>query len=447
MSRTGASHDPSGQPHTLGAPGVPGQVEIIDCTLRDGEQAPGVWFTVAEKLDLAAALDSAGVELLDAGFPASSASDIEAMQEMRRLGLRARIGATARPLPGDVAAAETARAQEVFLFMPTSDFRLQQTLGISRQRATAIFRAGAEDVVARGMGLNLVFEDATRADPYVLGAVVESLRKHVPIARLILADTVGCATPASIDALVRTVRRTVGDDIALCPHCHNDFGMAGANTLAAVAAGARAVTCTVNGIGERAGNADLAEVVTALTFLYGIEHGVELEKLPALSQMVERISGIYMSPTKPVTGLNVFRHESGVHVDGMLKTPRSYEFLPSAAVGRDTEYVLGKHSGTGIIRKILQDADIECDEDLIAELLQIVKSLVARRDKNEHDRMFWRSRAFHASQMSGIDPEAILRIARQRTGHPAQDADRDMDQDIDQIIGQAMDRATGQANE
>ena len=446
MGRTGASHDQSGQPHTYGAAGIPERVEIIDCTLRDGEQAPGVWFTVEEKLDLAMALDSAGVELLDAGFPASTASDIEAMQEMRRLGLRARIGATARPLPGDVAAAEIARAHEVFLFMPTSDFRLQQTLGISRQRATAIFRAGAEDVVARGMGLNLVFEDATRADPHVLGTMVESLRRHVPIARLILADTVGCATPASIDALVRTLGQAVGGDIALCPHCHNDFGMAGANTLAAVAAGARAVTCTVNSIGERAGNADLAEVVTGLTFLYGIEHGVDLAQLPALAQMVERISGIYMSPTKPVTGLNVFRHESGVHVDGMLKTPRSYEFLPSAAVGRDTEYVLGKHSGTGIIRKILQDAGIEGDEDLVAELLQIVKSLVERRDKQEHDRMLWRSRAFHSSQLSGIDPAEIVGIARHRLGLPSPGPDPDIDPDIDPDM-RTMDQDTGQALE
>lgn len=415
MSRSETRHDPSGHPEP-GTTALPKRVEIIDCTLRDGEQAPGVWFSVAEKLALATALDEAGVDVLDAGFPASSASDIEAMQGMRMLGLHARIGATARPLPGDVAAAEKARAHEVFLFMPTSDFRLKETLNISRKRATEIFRAGAEDVVTRGMRLNLVFEDASRADITALIAVVEALRKHVPIERLVLADTVGCATPASMEVLVSTLRRAVGPEIALCPHGHNDFGMATANTLAAVAAGASSVTCTVNGIGERAGNADLAEVTAALTFLYGIEHRVDVAKLQALSQMVERMSGLHMSPTKPVTGLNVFRHESGVHVDGMLKTPKSYEFLPSAAVGRDTEYVLGKHSGTGIIRKIMQDAGIAVDDAVAAELLQVVKQRIEERDKKQHERMFWRSRAFHSSCLSGLDPEEVLGIARQRLG-------------------------------
>lgn len=436
MSRSETRNDSSGQPEP-GTPDLPESVEIIDCTLRDGEQAPGVWFSVAEKLALATALDEAGVDVLDAGFPASSASDIEAMQGMRILGLQARIGATARPLPGDVAAAEKAKAHEVFLFMPTSDFRLKETLNISRKRATEIFRAGAEDVVARGMGLNLVFEDASRADVTALITVVEALRKHVPIERLVLADTVGCATPASMDTLVRTLRRAVGPEIALCPHGHNDFGMATANTVAAVAAGAGSVTCTVNGIGERAGNADLAEVTAALTFLYGIEHRVDVAKLQALSQMVERMSGLHMSPTKPVTGLNVFRHESGVHVDGMLKTPKSYEFLPSAAVGRDTEYVLGKHSGTGIIRKIMQDAGIVIDDAVAADLLQAVKQRIEERDKKQHERMFWRSRAFHASCLSGLDPEEILAIARQRLGLDARQSENTDGHEHEPVADQA----------
>src|SRR5688572_776793 len=207
-------------------------VTVIDCTLRDGEQAPGVWFTTEEKLELARALSQAGVAVLDAGFPASSAADLEAMQEMHRAGLLARIAATARPVPSDIIAAEQARADEVFLFMPTSDFRLRETLGITRERAYQIFRDGAEAVVARGMRLNLVFEDATRAKASQLVQMVESLRPYVPIERLVICDTVGCGHPTGMEQLIRTLDMVFDGEVELCSHSHNDFGFAGANTVA-----------------------------------------------------------------------------------------------------------------------------------------------------------------------------------------------------------------------
>lgn len=395
-------------------PRLPQSVDVIDCTLRDGEQAPGVWFTVEEKLQLATKLSEAGVKVLDAGFPASSGADLEALQEMRRRGLRARIGATARPVGNDVQAAEKAHVDEVFLFMPTSEFRIKETLGITRDRANDIFRKGAEEVVGRGMRLNLVFEDATRADPAQLIETVQSLR-HVAIERLVIADTVGCGHPASVEALITTLDNAFDRQITLCAHCHNDFGLAGANTLAAVAGGARAITCTVNGIGERAGNADLAECVAGLTHLYQVEHGVDPRSLPALSQMVERMSGIHTSATKPVTGFNVYRHESGVHVDGMLKDARSYEFLPAAWVGRQSEYVLGKHSGTSLIRHLLAQAGLEGEAELVQELLKEAKAQTEARSKSEHERAFARKEAFALLGLSGIDPGPLLaRRARRR---------------------------------
>ncbi|MFF3768155.1 LeuA family protein [Streptomyces sp. NPDC001922] len=389
-------------------PHLPASVEVIDCTLRDGEQAPGVWFTTQEKLDLATALSDAGVSALDAGFPASSGSELEAMQAMHDLGLSASIAATARPLPQDVAAAVKAYADEVFLFMPTSDLRLKETLGITRDQAAAVFRSGAEAAAAGGLGVNLVFEDATRTDPRQLIDTAVELRRHVPVRRLVLADTTGCAHPATMQQLIHRVDHALDHEITLCTHNHNDFGLATANTLAAVSAGARAITCTVNGLGERAGNADLAECVAALTHLYGVEHGVDPLALPALSADVERASGVATSPIKPVTGFNVFRHESGVHVDGMLKDNRSYEFLPAAWTGRRSEYVLGKHSGTSLVRHLFASAGLRCDDALVARALGEVRDAVERRDKAAHGQAHTDVRATYRRLLSGYDPARLI---------------------------------------
>lgn len=395
-------------------PRIPEAIEVIDCTLRDGEQTPGVWFTLEEKLELAEMLSNAGVAVLDAGFPASSAADREALQEMKKKNLTAKIGATARPLPRDIAAAAEAQADEVFLFMPTSDLRLTETLGITRDRASQLFRTGAEDVVGRGMKLNLVFEDATRADPMLLIRLVHELRYYVPISRLVVCDTVGCATPDSMQYLIEMLDDSFDRQIALCMHAHNDFGLAGANTLAGVVGGARAITTTVNGIGERAGNADLSECVAALSHIYRVHHGIDGRALVDLSRAVEKLSGIHTSPLKPVTGFNVYRHESGVHVDGMLKDSRSYEFLPAAWVGRKSEYVLGKHSGTALIRHLMTEAGLDCDAELAQRMLDEVKIASEKRSKDEHRRAFARKEAFGLLSLSGVDSETIVAEQKQQ---------------------------------
>lgn len=397
------------------------RVETIDCTLRDGEQAPGVGFTIAEKVEIAKALSIAGVDVLDAGFPASGAAEVETLQELRNQGLRSKIGATARPFPGDIAAADDAHAEEVFLFMPTSDTRIENTLGTTRLLAADLFHTGAENVVSRGMGLNVVFEDATRAQPDFLIEVIERIAGAFPVRRVIIADTVGCATPDSMASLVRRFMDTFGSSIVVCPHCHNDFGLATANTLHAVLAGCTSVTCTVNGLGERAGNADLAEVAAALQYLHGIEHGIDLTALPAVAELVERRSGVHTSFTKPITGLNVFRHESGVHVDAMLKSTDSYEFLPSAAVGRRTEFVLGKHSGRALVDNLLTSVQPEpVDDDTVMGLLAVLKARYAHADKIEHERYYEQRRRFFNEHLSGLAREELMLLAA-KTAQPILD--------------------------
>jgi isopropylmalate/homocitrate/citramalate synthase len=238
--------------------------------------------------------------------------------------------------------------------------------------------------------------------------LVDSLRARVPIRRLVLCDTIGCAYPAGIAHLVETLLPAVAGGIELCMHCHNDFGMAVANTLAGIAAGATAVTCTVNGLGERAGNADLAETAAALTFLYQVAHNVDPRGLDALSKLVERCSAIHNSPIKPVTGYNVFRHESGVHVDGMLKEASSYQFLPAAWLGREPEYVLGKHSGSALIRHLRASAGLSNEQAAVAEMVGMVKSVMEERSKLAHYSMFARVEEFQRGALAGVDRQSVI---------------------------------------
>jgi isopropylmalate/homocitrate/citramalate synthase len=403
-------------------PALPPAVEVIDCTLRDGEQAPGVSFSVEEKVELARALIAAGVRVLDAGFPAASAADREAMQAIRALGTDTAVAATARPLPADIAAAESAKATDVFMFMPTSDARLSQTLRMTRAQAVERLMAGVEDARGRGLGVSLVFEDATRADPLWMAELLERILPRFEISRVVLADSVGRCCPARMGRLFTFFVARFGASPALCAHCHNDFGLATSNTLAAVAAGARAITVTVNGIGERAGNADLAETIAACTYLYGVAHGVDPTHLLELSRKVERMSGIHMSALKPVTGYNVFRHESGVHVDAMLKDRSSYEFLESSWVQREPEYVLGKHSGVALVRKLIADAGFKPDDDLVREVLALAKQRAEARDRSEHERAYRAHVLALEKLLGGIDP-ADLRAVFTTRPRPLADAD------------------------
>ena len=386
------------------------KIEIIDCSLRDGEQSPGIWFDFDEKLALARALSEAGVTVLDAGFPASSPEEMEIMQAMANDGLAATVGATARPIHRDIVSAHKAHAQEIFLFMPTSNLRLNNTLGWSRETASDNFTRAACEAAELGMRIGLVFEDATRADPVYMIDLVNTLQEVVPewIEHVIIADSVGCSKPQSMRALFEKLYQACGSEITLVPHCHNDFGLATANTLAAVQGGAQAVTTTVNGIGERAGNADLAEVVAGLTHLLNLPHGINPRALMDLSLLVACISGIPVHPLKPVVGHNAFRHESGLHVDAMLKNHHSYEFLPADWVGRKREYVIGKHSGSAALVQHFLSQNGECLERDIAEaVLQRIKHKQMSGSKAEHQAWFNTYQKTIEGLLAGVDEEFV----------------------------------------
>lgn len=337
------------------------RIRVFDTTLRDGEQSPGATMMPAEKLRLAHQLDALGVDVIEAGFPVSSLDDFAAVQKIAREVRRPVIAALARATSGDVdraaAALEGAERARLHVFIATSELHLTHKLGI--RPAECIERAVAAIERARRYTDDVEFsaEDATRTDIAFLCRVVEAALA-AGATTINVPDTVGYAHPAELQRIVRTLFAAVPTlrDAVLSVHCHDDLGLAVANSLAAVEAGARQVECTVNGIGERAGNAPLEEVVMALEVrgdALPYTTGVETTELYRTSRLLARLTGIHPQPNKAVVGKNAFAHEAGIHQDGIIKERTTYEIMTPAMVGvPETQLVLGKHSGrTALARR------------------------------------------------------------------------------------------------
>ena len=330
------------------------QVKIFDTTLRDGEQSPGCSMTAKEKLRLAHQLDHLGVDIIEAGFPIASDGDFQAVRAVAREVRRPVIAALARCRREDVEqawrAVEGAAHPRIHAFLATSDIHLQHKLRISRQQC--LDQACEAVTLAKSFCQDVEFspEDATRSDIdfvcIVLAAVIEA-----GATTLNLPDTVGYAVPSEYAELIQTIRRRVPgiERVTISAHCHNDLGLAVANSFAAVSAGARQVECTINGIGERAGNASLEEIVMTMRVRgdrYPYETGVVSEHLFPVSQLLTEITGVPVQPNKAVIGRNAFAHEAGIHQDGMIKNSQTYEIMTPQSVGvPNTRLVLGKHSG------------------------------------------------------------------------------------------------------
>jgi 2-isopropylmalate synthase len=330
------------------------RITIFDTTLRDGEQSPGCSMNVQEKVRLARQLDRVGVDVIEAGFPIASDGDFAAVQAVAAAVPRPIIAALARAARHDIERASQALRSAVrpriHVFLATSDIHLQHKLRISRQQC---LDQAAESVrLARTFCEDVEFspEDATRTEPEFLFQVLEAVIQ-AGATTLNIPDTVGYSVPAEFGELIRNIREKVRgiDGVIISTHCHNDLGLAVANSLAGVANGARQVECTINGIGERAGNASLEEIVMALRVRgdrYPYQTSVVSEQLYPTSQLLEEITGIPVQPNKAIIGRNAFAHEAGIHQDGMLKNRLTYEIMTPQSVGvPDSKLVLGKHSG------------------------------------------------------------------------------------------------------
>jgi 2-isopropylmalate synthase len=376
------------------------RIQVFDTTLRDGEQAPGFSMTAAEKLRLAQQLDRLGVDIIEAGFPISSDGDFEAVRTIAGAIRRPIIAGLARALPVDIdrawAALSMAAHPRIHVVLATSDIHLEHKLRITRaqclvQVATAVAHARAycDDV-------EFSAEDATRTDLAFLCEIAEVAVK-AGATTINLPDTVGYAMPGDIEKMFTTVGKQIGSRAVLSAHCHNDLGLAVANSLAAIQAGARQVECTINGIGERAGNASLEEIVMALQVRAdALPHstGINTQALVPTSNTLSSIVGVSVPPNKAIVGANAFAHEAGIHQDGMLKHALTYEIMRPESVGAaGTRLVLGKHSG-------LRGLDARC------------RALGHRLRQPELERLYVRVTAL-ADRTKTVDDDQLTTIIRE----------------------------------
>ncbi len=411
-------------------------VRIFDTTLRDGEQSPGATLNIDEKLEIARQLARLGVDVIEAGFPIASPGDFEAVRQVARDTGRLEnppiIAGLARANKTDIdrawEAVREAKRPRIHTFLATSDIHLQYKLKISREEC--VRRVGEMVAYARSLCEDVEFspEDAGRSDPEFLYQVL-AVAIQAGATTLNIPDTVGYTTPAEFGALIAGIREHVpgARDVIISAHCHNDLGLATANTLAAIQNGARQVEVTVNGIGERAGNTSLEEVVMALhtrPTVYGVRTNIDTTQIMRTSRLVSAYTGMVVQPNKAIVGANAFSHEAGIHQDGVLKNPLTYEIMRPETVGlTESKLVLGKHSGRHAFQAKVAGLGYELKPEELNRVFERFKELCDKKkvvadadieaiinDEIYQPVELWRLEHIQVSCGSGLRPTATVRL-------------------------------------
>lgn len=347
-------------------------VRIFDTTLRDGEQTPGVSLTAEEKVKIARQLDKLGVDSVEAGFPIASKGELESVEAVATAGLSCETVALARTNHSDIDAAIQSKVKCIHIFLATSDLHLKYKLKLTREQVLEKIADSISYAKSRGVLVEYSAEDATRTD-------IEFLRKAYQAAeragadRINIPDTVGASSPQTITQITKDIASTVKLPISI--HCHDDFGLAVANSLAAVEAGAVQIHVAMNGLGERAGNTSLEEVVMSLHRLYGRKTKINTELLYETSKLVSTLTGIRLQVNKAIVGDNAFGHESGIHTHGITEMPLTYEPYDPAEVGRRRWFQAGKHAGAHGIAAQLAEAGYFPEKSQLTEIVSRVKDI------------------------------------------------------------------------
>ena len=347
------------------------QIEILDSTLREGEQTPGVSFTIKQKSAIAKLLDDFGVDFIELGHPAVSPDVYAAVETLNDLDLKAKKMAHGRASKSDINDATAIGVEWMGMFFGTSPLSLKHKFNVSKKEALEQIQTIVKYGKDKGLKLRFTAEDASRTDLDYLIQVGQLVQK-AGVDRFSLADTVGCLTPTKMKELVSRIVCEL--DIPVHVHCHNDFGMATANALSALEAGAQCVDVAVNGLGERCGLPPLAEVVTALTNIYKVNGIWELGMIPELTEMVDSFSKLDSNANQPIVGKNAFTHKAGLHVKAVVKEPKSYEAISPEAVHRKRHFVIDKYTGKSALNNRLNHMGIRVSPKELDTILIEIKS-------------------------------------------------------------------------
>jgi len=359
------------------------EIKIVDTTLRDGEQTAGVAFANHEKVTIAQTLSDMGIDQLEVGIPTMGGDEKATIKAICKRDLKASIMAWNRAVISDIEQSIDCGVDAVAISLSVSDIHIQHKLKKSREWVLENMYNAVTYAKKNGLYISVNGEDASRADINFLIEFI-NLAKEAGADRFRYCDTVGVMEPFTLRDTIEKIYKATNFDIEM--HTHNDFGMATANAIAGIVGGANHIGVTVNGLGERAGNAALEEVIMALKFVYGYETNIDTTRFREISKYVSQASGRELPIWKAIVGTNMFRHESGIHADGALKDPKNYEAFDPSEVGLERQIVIGKHSGKAAIINKFREYEIELSNEEAESMLELVRQTSVRMKRNLFDK-------------------------------------------------------------